>query len=176
LHIEGNGSAYSSKSIEIEVLESLTVVCGNSQLLLSPAGITLTSPNITLAGKEVDVNASTLAISVSGDASVAGKTVTLQTSGGKVALDSSSVGVTGSSVNLGAGSGSQSSSTSDPVKITKVQMKDSQGRPRTNARVLLTKGGKNGEQRMTVLDADGELELIGDTQYSISFPDDPAAK
>jgi hypothetical protein len=29
---------------------------------------------------------------------------------------------------------------------------------------------------MTVLDADGELELIGDTQYTISFPDDPVAK
>ena len=62
------------------------------------------------------------------------------------------------------------------MKITTVQMKDSQGKPRANARVLLVKGGKGGEQRMTVLDADGMLELIGDTQYSISFPDDPVKK
>jgi hypothetical protein len=52
-------------------------------------------------------------------------------------------------------------------------MKDSKGKPRANARVLLTQGGA---QRMTVLDANGMLDLIGDSQYQISFPDDPASK
>jgi len=58
------------------------------------------------------------------------------------------------------------------VKVTKVQMKDSKGKPRANVRVLLTSGD---EQRMTVLDANGMLELVGDTAYKISFPDDPKA-
>ena len=57
------------------------------------------------------------------------------------------------------------------------RVKDVQGKPRANARVLLTKGtDKTAEQRITVLDADGELDLIGDAQYTISFPDDPVAK
>lgn len=59
------------------------------------------------------------------------------------------------------------------MKITKVQMKDSKGKPRANVRVLLTSGD---EQRMTVLDANGMLELVGDTAYKVSFPDDPKAK
>ncbi len=57
------------------------------------------------------------------------------------------------------------------------EVKDVQGKPRANARVLLTKGtGKTAEQRMTVLDADGKLGLISDAQYALSFPDDPVAK
>jgi hypothetical protein len=58
------------------------------------------------------------------------------------------------------------------VKVTQVQMKDSKGNPRANVRVLLIKGD---EQRMTVLDANGMLELIGDDSYQVSFPDDGKA-
>jgi type VI secretion system secreted protein VgrG len=176
LHIEGMGRAYAAMTFEVEVLQSFTLVCGNSQLLVSPGGITLSSPNISLVSKEVDVDAGTFDVTASGALTLAGKTATLETSGAQVALDSSSANVTASAVKFGSGSGTVSSQTAGPVKITTVQMKDSTGKPRANARVLLVKGGKGGEQRMTVLDADGELELIGDSQYQISFPDDPVAK
>jgi type VI secretion system secreted protein VgrG len=176
LHVEGMGRAYASMSFEVEVLQSITLICGNSQILVSPGGITFSSPNISLVSKEVDVDAGTFSATASDALTLAGKTATLETAGAQVALDSSSANVTASQVSLGQGSGALSSDTVAPVKITTVQMKDSQGKPRANARVLLVKGGKGGEQRMTVLDADGMLELIGDTQYSISFPDDPVKK
>ncbi len=176
LHVEGMGRAYASNTFEVEVLNGFTLVCGNSQIMVSPSGITLTSPNITLSSKEVDVDVTTFSVAASDALTLAGKTVTMETAGAQVALDSSSASVTASQVKLGPGSGSTSSASSDPVKITTVQMKDAQGKPRANARVLLVKGGKGGEQRMTVLDKDGMLELIGDTQYQISFPDDPTSK
>lgn len=176
LHVEGMGRAYASNTFEVEVINGFTLVCGSSQIVVSPTGITLSSPNITLSSKEVDVDAGTFAVSASNALTLAGQTVTMETSGAQVALDSSSASVTASQVKLGPGSGSLSQTTAQPVKITTVQMNDSQGKPRANARVLLLKGGKGGEQRMTVLDANGMLELMGDTQYQITFPDDPVSK
>ncbi len=176
LHVEGMGRAYASKCFEVEVLEGFTLVCGSSQIIVSPTGITICSPNTTITGKEVDIDVKTLAVSATDALTLAGKTVTMQTAGAKIALDASSANVTSTQISLGSGSGSLAPPSTQPVKITKVQMKDAQGKPRANVRVLLTTGGKTGEQRMTVLDADGELELIGDTQYAISFPDDPVAK
>jgi type VI secretion system secreted protein VgrG len=173
VHVEGAARAYASKTVEVEVLESITLICGQSQIAISPSGITLSSPNITLAGKEVDLVVSTLKATSSNDLTLTGKTVTVQTSGAVVALDSSSASVEASAIKLGSGSGSSSDAKSDAVKVTKVQMKDSKGKPRANARVLLTAGD---EQRMTVLDENGMLELIGDTAYKISFPDDSQAK
>jgi uncharacterized protein involved in type VI secretion and phage assembly len=173
LHVEGMGRAYASKTFEVEVLSSFTLICGNSQILVSPDGITLNSTTISLVANEVDVDVKTFSATASGALTLAGKTATLETSGAQVALDSSSANVTASQVKLGSGSGSVSQTNPQPVKVTQVQMKDSQGKPRANARVLLTAGG---EQRMTVLDANGMLELLGDTQYQISFPDDPVAK
>jgi hypothetical protein len=117
--------------------------------------------------------AGTLNATATNDMTLSAKTATIQTAGAVVALDSSSASVTASQIKLAGGSGSSSPTSSEPVKVTKVLMKDSQGKPRANARVLLTKGD---EQRMTVLDADGMLELIGDASYSVSFPDDGNAK
>ncbi|MGA2448621.1 MAG: type VI secretion system tip protein TssI/VgrG [Polyangiaceae bacterium] len=173
VHVEGKGRAYASKSFEVEVLEGFTLLCGDSQIAVTPSGITLTSPNISLVGKEVDIIADALKATVTSDLMMGAKTVTLQTAGAKIALDASSANVTASQVKLAGGSGSSSQTTSEPVKVTKVQMKDPQGKPRANARVLLTKGD---EQRMTVLDADGMLELIGDASYTVSFPDDGKTK
>jgi type VI secretion system secreted protein VgrG len=173
LHVEGMGRAYASTSFEVEVLTGFTLVCGSSQILVSPTGITLSSPNITLSGKEVDALAGTFKANVSGALTMMADTATLETSGAQIALDSSSVTVEASAIKLGSGSGSTSQTSAQPVKITKVQMKDSKGVPRADTRVLLVQGGK---QRMTVLDADGMLELIGDSSYQISFPDDPQAK
>jgi hypothetical protein len=73
-------------------------------------------------------------------------------------------------VNLGNGSGGSSQSDATPTVVTRVVMKDPAGKPRSNARVLLEKAG---EQRMTVLDANGVLELFGDASYRATFPDDP---
>jgi type VI secretion system secreted protein VgrG len=173
VHVEGKGRAYASKTFEVEVLEGFTLLCGDSQIAITPSGITLTSPNISLTGKEVDFVAGAINATVTNGLTMSAKTATIQTAGATVALDSSSANVTASQVKLAGGSGSSSQTTSEPVKITKVQMKDSQGKPRANARVLLTKGD---EQRMTVLDADGMLELIGDASYTVSFPDDGKAK
>jgi type VI secretion system secreted protein VgrG len=173
LHVEGMGRAYASTSFEVEALTGFTLVCGNSQILVSPSGITLSSPNITLSGKEVDVLAGTFKVNVSGALTMMASTATLETSGAQIALDSSSATVEASAIKLGSGSGSTSQTSAQPVKITKVQMKDSKGVPRADTRVLLVQGGK---QRMTVLDAEGMLELIGDSSYQISFPDDPQAK
>jgi type VI secretion system secreted protein VgrG len=173
LHVEGMGRAYASTSFEVEVLTGFTLVCGSSQILVSPSGITLSSPNITLSGKEVDVLAGTFKANVSGALTTMADTATFETSGAQIALDSSSATVEASAIKLGSGSGSTSQTSAQPVKITKVQMKDSKGVPRADTRVLLVQGGK---QRVTVLDADGMLELIGDSSYQISFPDDPQAK
>jgi hypothetical protein len=173
IHVEGKGRAYASKTFEVEALTGFTLVCGDSQIAITPSGITLISPNITLSSKEVDVVADTLKATITNALTMGASTVTIQTSGAKVALDSSSASVTGSSVKLGSGSGASSQAQSQPVKVTHVQMKDSQGKPRANARVLLIKGD---EQRITVLDANGLLELIGDDSYQVSFPDDAKAK
>jgi type VI secretion system secreted protein VgrG len=172
LHVEGKGRAYASKTLEVEVLTGFTLICGKSQIAVTPAGITLTSPNITLASKEVDIVADALDATITNALTLGAATLTLETSGAKVALDSSSASVTASSVKLGSGSGASSQVQSQPVKVTQVQMKDSKGNPRANARVLLIKGD---EQRMTVLDANGMLELIGDDSYQVSFPDDGKA-
>jgi type VI secretion system secreted protein VgrG len=173
VHVEGAGRTYASKTLEVEALESFTVICGDSQIAVTPSGITLSSPNITLAGKELDLVLTTLKATMSDQMTMTAKTATVQTAGASIALDSSSAQIQASQIKLAGGSGSSSQASSDPVKITKVQMKDSKGKPRANVRVLLTNGD---EQRMTVLDANGMLELVGDTAYKISFPDDPKAK
>ncbi len=187
LHVEGTGRVYFSKALEVEVLTSITIVCGDSQILISPQGITLTSPNISLVGSAVESKGDTFAVTTKKDLTLVGKTftvtakedltlggktVTAATAGAQLALDSSSANLTGSQVKLGSGSGSTAStsdSNADPVKITRVQMKDASGKPKANVRVLLE---KDGEQRITVLDADGMLELIGDASYKVSFPDE----
>jgi type VI secretion system secreted protein VgrG len=172
VHVEGAGRTYASKTLEVEALESFTVICGDSQIAVTPSGITLSSPNITLAGKELDLVLTTLKATMSDQMTMTAKTATVQTAGASIALDSSSAQIQASQIKLAGGSGASSQASSDPVKITKVQMKDSKGKPRANVRVLLTNGD---EQRMTVLDADGMLELVGDTAYKVSFPDDPKA-
>jgi type VI secretion system secreted protein VgrG len=176
LHVEGTIREYAAETIEIETLKGLTILCGDSQLLISPKGITISTPLLTLKGKEIDVDNDTITLSAKNDLSLAGKTVTAQTSGAKLALDSSSASLTASAIKLASGSGSTSNQDDKPLKITKIQMKDAQGKPRANARVLLCKGGPDGEQRMTVLDENGMLELIGDDSYQITFPDDSQAK
>jgi uncharacterized protein involved in type VI secretion and phage assembly len=176
LHVEGTARAYASKSIEVESLVGLSIICGDSQLLISPKGITLSTPTLTLIGKEIDARAATIAVASSGDLKLGGQTATVQTSGAKMALDSSTASLTASKVKLGSGSGANSETNDKSPTITKIQMKDPNGKPRANVRVLLCKGGKDGEQRMTVLDENGMLELIGDDSYQITFPDDPQAK
>jgi type VI secretion system secreted protein VgrG len=176
VHVEGTGRAYASKSIEVEVLDTFTLICGDSQILVSPKGITLSSPHLSLVGKAIDATAGTFAATASGSLTLGGQTATMRTSGAQLALDASTANLTGSKVKLGSGTGDTSQATDQPATITHVQMKDPQGKPRANARVLLLKGGKDGEQRMTVLDENGTLELVGDASYQIVFPDDPAAK
>jgi hypothetical protein len=157
-------------------LKSFSLICGDSQILVSPKGITLSSPHVSLVSKVVDAAAGTFTVTASGDLTLGGQTATVQTSGAQLALDASTASLKGSKVQLGNGSGASAQSADKPATITRVQMKDSQGKPRANVRVLLLKGGKNGEQRMTVLDEDGMLELIGDAAYQIVFPDDPVSK
>jgi type VI secretion system secreted protein VgrG len=176
VHVEGNGRAYASKSLEVEVLESFALVCGDSQLILSPRGITLSSPAISFISKAVDATVETFTVAASGDLTLGGKTATVETAGAQLALDASTASLKASQVKLGSGSGNSAQTSDKPVTVTHVQMKDAQGKPRANARVLLLKGGKDGEQRMTVLDENGMLELIGDDSYQIVFPDDPTAK
>jgi hypothetical protein len=176
LHIEGNGRAYASQTMEIEVLKGLTLICGDSQILVSPKGITLASPNISFVGTAVGATAGTFAVTATDSVSLKGPTATVQTAGAKLALDSSSANLIAPAVKLGSGSGEAASTSASKQTITRVQMKDAQGKPRANSRVLLLKGGPKGEQRMTVLDEDGMLELIGDDSYQSVFPDDPAAK
>jgi hypothetical protein len=158
------------------VLESFALVCGDSQLIVSPQGITLSSPAISFVSKAVDATVGTFTVAASGDLTLGGKTATVETAGAQLALDSSTASLKGSQVKLGSGSGDSAQTSDKPVTITHVQMKDAQGKPRANARVLLLKGGKDGEQRMTVLDENGMLELIGEDSYQLVFPDDPAAK
>jgi hypothetical protein len=176
LHVEGTGRMYASKAIEVESLEGLSILCGKSQLLISPNGITLSTPTLTLTGKEVEVRAGKVTVASTGDLTLGGSTATVRTSGAKMTLDSSTASLIGAQVKLGGGSGTAVQTETSSVIVTKVQMKDPQGKPRANARVLLTKGGKTGEQRMTVLDENGMLELIGDAAYQVSFPDDTPAK
>jgi type VI secretion system secreted protein VgrG len=173
VHVEGRGRAYASKTFEVEALEGFTLICGKSQISVTPSGITLNSPNITLAGKEVDIVGDTLDAKVSNQVTVGSQTITFKTAGANVTLDASAASVTATQVKLAGGSGSTDQASSKPVTITKVQMKDAQGKPRANARVLLIQGD---EQRMTVLDKDGMLELIGDDSYQVLFPDDAGAK
>ncbi len=173
MHVEGRGRAYASKTFEVETLEGFTLVCGDSQICVSPSGITLSSPNVSVVGKTTSIVGSTLSANLSNQATVGAATLKLQTAGAVVSLDSSSASVQASQVKLGGGSGSTSQPSSQPVKITRVQLNDSQGKPRANVRVLLTSGN---EQRVTVLDANGMLELVGDSSYQISFPDDSGAK
>jgi type VI secretion system secreted protein VgrG len=176
LHVEGDARAYAAKKIEVESLKGLSIICGDSQLLISPKGITLSTPTLTLAGKNIEVRGGSVAVASTGDLKLGGATAALQTAGAKLALDSTSATLTGTQVKLGGGSGASSQTADKPATITKIQMKDSQGKPRANARVLLTKGGKDGEERMTVLDENGYLELVGDDSYQITFPDDARAK
>jgi hypothetical protein len=173
LHIEGRGRAYASKSFEVEALESFTLICGDTQILVGPKGITLSSPNISLVGKSVDATATTFRVAASASLTLAGQTATMQTAGAQVALDATTATVKASKVQLGNGSGKSLQTPADKTIITRVLMNDSAGKPRANARVLLT---KDSEQRMTVLDSEGRLELIGDASYTVSFPDDPAPK
>jgi hypothetical protein len=176
LHVEGAARTYAAKTIEVEALEGLSIVCGDSQLLFSPKGITLSAPTITFVGKEIEAKAGKIGATSTGDLTLGAMTATMQTAGAKLALDATTATLKATQVKLGMGRGDTSQSVDKPPTITKILMKDPKGKPRANARVLLRKGGKDGEQRMTVLDADGKLEIVGDETYNMTFPDDAQAK
>ena len=185
VHVEGAARAYAKKKIEVVSLEGLTITCGQSEITIGTDSITISSPTITLVGKTVGVTASDTA-SVSGKTTTlagsdsttvsAAKTLTLAGQSATLVLDSKAT-VEGSAINLGGSSNSNSNQQqSQPLKITTLQLSDTEGNPLANQRVILRKGGDGGEERVVVLDETGSIDIEGDDPFDIVFPEAPDAK
>ena len=88
-------------------------------------------------------------------------------------LDSNAT-IQGSAVKLGSGgSGASSSQQQSKTKqLSTITLTDADGKPLRNERVLLRKGGDGGEERVVVLDANGQCTVEGDEPFDVLFPDE----
>ena len=186
VHVEGPVTGYAKGPLELTSLEGFTLTCGKSRITIAKDSITLSSPNVIVASGTMDLKASdsaTLAaksMKVTGSDSVAisGKKATVSGQSAQVALDSAAK-ITGASVKLGSGSGSgEASQTQDAPakKVSTIRLVDADGKPFGNERVVLRKGGEGGEERVVVLDADGQATVEGDGPFDVFFVDEASAR
>jgi hypothetical protein len=174
LHVEGSVRAYASSVIEMVSLEGFTLTCGKSQIRVTPNGITLSSPKITLSSGNTEIAAKKFAVVADDSLSLGGNKVAVTSSGASVTLDSNAT-VQGSKVQLGGSSGASRQANMAKVIVTTLTLTDQDGNPMTGERAILRKGGDGGDERMVVFDARGSVQVTGSDPFDVLLPDFPDA-
>ena len=184
LHVNGGISGFSSKTIDVDAEEGLTIRCGNSYLIMRKDAVTIQSPSIVLTGKTVEatgadalnLNSKKVVAAGTDELTLTGKKATLSSDSASVALDANAT-IHGSAIKLGSGSGATADKNeAKKLKVTKIKLVDKEGKPLSDNRVLLRRGGKHGVERLVILDKDGTIEVVGDEPFDVRFPDQPDAK
>jgi uncharacterized protein involved in type VI secretion and phage assembly len=174
LHVEGAARVYASKVLEAVAVDGFTLTCGKSSISVTPEAIVLSSPKVSLVGKEIAQTAEKASITAKSSIDLLGPTISATTPGASLALDTNAT-MRASKVSLGGGSGS-SSWNEKKKKVTKVKLADPGGKPLADARIIVRFGGKGGEERMVVLDEHGECEIESDDPFDVHCVDTPDAK
>ncbi len=172
LHVEGSARTYAASTIELTAVEGITIVCGQSQIVIKPDSVTIASPQISFATPDAEFTGKKFGVTATDAIELDGKTVTASSSGASVALDSNAT-VQGAKVQLKGGSGGSASSDSKDAKVTTLTLVDQDGKPLANQRVILRTGGDGGPERTVVLDDTGSIDVPGDDPFDVIFPDLP---
>jgi type VI secretion system secreted protein VgrG len=171
LHVEGPAFASATQTIDVSSLARLVIHCGKSEIRIEPEKITFTSPTVSIvSSKEVLVATPKATVAATGLLTLGGDSVKVTSSGASVVLDSNAT-VQGASVKLAGGSGASDQSNDKPPKVTTLEVKDQNGNPLANQRVILRKGGEGGDEQTVVLDEKGKIILKGDDAYDVFVPD-----
>jgi type VI secretion system secreted protein VgrG len=175
LHVEGPARTFSAATIETVAIESLTFTCGQSQIVIKPDSVTISSPKLTFSTPDSEFVGKKFAVTATDSIELDGKTVTASSSGASVALDSNAT-VQGGQVQLKGGSGSSASTSDKDAKVTTLTLVDQDGKPLANQRIILRTGGEGGPERTVVLDANGSIDVPGTDPFEVIFPDVGDAK
>jgi type VI secretion system secreted protein VgrG len=170
LHVEGSARTFAAASIESVAVEGLTLICGQSQIVIKPDSVTISSPKISFVTPDAEFAGKKFAVTATDSIELDGKTVTASSSGASVALDSNAT-VQGGKVQLKGGSGSSASNDDQDAKVTTLSLVDQDGKPLANQRIILRTGGEGGDERTVVLDATGSIDIPGTDPFDIIFPD-----
>jgi len=100
VQVRGNSVQLTDGHAIIEARETLTIICGESRLVLSPHEITLDSPTIKLAGKSVTVTGDGPALKLDDRAEIVAKHLKLYGEASSLELDKEAL-VKGSMIRLG---------------------------------------------------------------------------
>lgn len=170
LHVEGTAQAFATTTIDATALKAITLTCGQSQIVVKPDSITISSPTVSFVSKDVEVATAKMAVAGTDAVTVTGSKVTLTSSGATVVLDSNAT-VQGAQVKLSSGSGSSAQNSTQPPKTTTIVLNDPSGKPLANQVVVLRYGGEGGPEKAVALDDQGQFQVIGNDPFEVLFPD-----
>lgn len=118
-YVYGQSSAAVSKELTIQSDTSIVLQCGSTRVELTPDGVKINGKTIALSGSSsVGITTANGSLAVDDDVTAIGKQVTISSSGAQLALQSGAK-LTGSQVQLGAGSGASASSSAQDAKDDK---------------------------------------------------------
>jgi type VI secretion system secreted protein VgrG len=154
--VYGTSSQLVTKAIRIESETSITLQCGNTQLVITPDGVTVDGKTLALAaGSKLTVTSPNAALALDDNVVATGKNVTLSSSGAQLTLDSNAQ-LLGAQVKLGSGSGQTVSASADDKK------KSDPGPP-VYIRVTVLRNGKPAPGVSYKIVLDGATTLNGAT-------------
>jgi type VI secretion system secreted protein VgrG len=154
--IYGASSTSTSKDVTLESDTSITLQCGNTSIVITPDGVTITGKTLTLnAGSTLAVSSPNASLTLDDNVTAIGKKATISSSGAQLALDGNAA-LTGSQVKLGSGSGSSASasgpSSSPPSSLKPVFI-----------RTRILRNGKPAAGVSYKLTLDGVTDISGTT-------------
>jgi hypothetical protein len=154
--VYGTADVSTTKTLTIESDTSIVLKCGDTQVIISPDGVTMKGKSLELdAGSKLAVASPSATLTLDDNFTAVGTKLTVSSSGAQLALDSNA-SLTGSKVQLGSGSGSSASASAQSNKG------DDKKKP-VFIRLKMLRNGKPAAGVAYKLVADGTLTLSGST-------------
>jgi hypothetical protein len=168
--VQGEMELTSTDAAEIASDEALVLRCGQSSIRLGPTSIEILSPSITVStgGTAISLSDQAAKLRTEGKAQIIADRIVLKSSGASLGM-TSEVKVDGAKILLNSPSSATDPVDDDPVKPTKIELVDAQGKPLANQRFLVTLA--DGSERSGMLDHEGKAEIDIDGAAEIEFPD-----
>ncbi|MFO0618008.1 MAG: type VI secretion system tip protein TssI/VgrG [Polyangiaceae bacterium] len=169
-HVDGVAQSISTGPMEIRSSAELRLVCGDSQIVITPSSIQLLSPSILLDGKSIQSFADNHLVVAEEKARVVAATVGLFGAKASLALASKAELASGTiSLSASPAAASEAKPTAE-TKFTRIKLVDQRGQPIPGERWVVTQ--PDGTKRQGVLDEEGAAAIRGlKGTCEVDFPD-----
>ena len=169
--VAGSAQTHATGTYELQAAKGITLRSGDSLFVISPAGIHIEGPAVTMAAKQIQMSGSQLAATFDNSASIGATNVTLSTSSSTLTV-ADKIALTSSAISLGSGSGSSAQSSNAPKNPTSLDLADQDGNPLAGRRYVLV--FPDGSETSGVLDSNGHADLGEQpSAFKVRFPDLP---